>query len=338
LRVVSFDFKTIAFFTQELSMKRRTFLTSLPAAPVALAATTGLVPIAASAAGSGTQVVAAQKFKVGDIVVTAVSDGYIALPLGALQGISPEAMADLFAKAHKDPNGFQAAVNAYLVQSGDEHWLIDAGTGNVFGPTLGDVPKVLAALGVQPSQISKLIVTHMHGDHIGGALADGAALYPNAELVVTAADHGFWASRDIQAQAPENFRGGFDLAIGVFDAYGDRLRLVKGEADLAPGLTARPLPGHTVGHQGVMIDSGNDSLLIWGDVVHVAPVQMVRPEVTIGFDTDQDMAAKTRADVFASLAGTGQKIAGMHMPFPGVGYVEKAGDGYRFEPVGWQYL
>lgn len=317
-------------------MQRRSFLAALPAA--ALGTTFSILPIAAYASGAGTQVVAAQRFKLGEMTVTAISDGFINLPAGALSGISADDIAQLLRRSYQDPAQMRAAVNAYLVQSGTENWLIDAGTGGVFGPTLGDVPQVLAALGVEPASISKLIVTHMHGDHIGGALRDGAALYPNAELVVTKADHGFWSSRDIQAQAPEQFRGGFDLAIGVFAAYGDRLRLVEGEADLAPGLIARPLPGHTVGHQGVVLQSANENLLIWGDIVHVEPVQMRRPEVTIGFDTDQELAAKTRADLFASIAGTGQQVAGMHMPFPGVGYVEKEGSGYRFVPAGWDYM
>ncbi len=318
-------------------MKRRTFLKTFPAA-AALAATAGIIPIAVAADGHGAQVIAAQKFKVGDMVVTAISDGYFNMPLSMLQGAGPDDIAALLRQGYQDPENFRAAVNAYLVQSGGENWLIDAGTGGVFGPSLGDVAEVLAALGVMPGDVSKLIVTHMHGDHVGGAIKDGAAMYPNAELVVTKADVDFWTSKDIQAQAPEQFRGGFDLAMGVIAAYQDRVRIVEGEADLAPGLVGRPMPGHTVGHQGVMLESGGDSLLIWGDVVHVAPVQMARPEVTIGFDTDQELAAKTRADAFASVVQSGQKIAGMHMPFPGVGFVEKAGDGFRFVPASWDYM
>lgn len=318
-------------------MKRRTFLKTFPAA-AALTATAGIVPIAVMADGHGTQVVAAQKFKIGDMIVTAISDGYFNMPLNMLQGADQETIAQLLVAGHQDPANFRAAVNAYLVQSGGENWLIDAGTGSVFGPTLGDLPSVLSALGVQPGDVSKLIVTHMHGDHIGGAIADGAALYPNAELVVTKTDVDFWTSKDIQAQAPENFRGAFDLAMGVVAAYQDRLRIVEGEADLAPGLVGRPMPGHTLGHQGVMLESAGDSLLIWGDIVHVSHVQMTHPEVTIGFDTDQELAAKTRADLFASLVKGDQKIAGMHMPFPGVGYVEKSGEAYRFTPATWDYL
>ncbi|MGH1411874.1 MAG: MBL fold metallo-hydrolase [Pelagimonas sp.] len=319
-------------------MKRRTFLKTFPAAAAALATTAGIVPIAVAADGHGAQIVAAQKFKVGEMVVTAISDGYFNLPLEMLNGVDAETIAALLTKGYQDPTNFRAAVNAYLVQSNGENYLIDAGTGAIFGPTLGDVASVLSVLGIQPADISKLIVTHLHGDHVGGAVKDGAALYPNAEMVVTQTEVDFWTSKDIRDQAPEQFRSFFDLASGVVGAYQDRLRLVTGEADLAPGLTGRPLPGHTLGHQGVMLESGGDSLLIWGDVVHVAPVQLARPEVTIGFDTDQELAAKTRADAFASVVQSGQKIAGMHMPFPGVGYVEKASEGFRFVPAPWDYM
>ena len=107
---------------------------------------------------------------------------------------------------------------------------------------------------------------------------------------------------------------------------------------MAPGVTARPMPGHTVGHTGYMLESAGESLLVWGDIIHVPAVQLARPEVTIMFDTEPDTAAATRADLMTSLAGTGQMIAGMHMDFPGVGYLDRLGEGYHFVPARWQYL
>jgi len=318
-------------------MHRRTFLFSSASASL-VAATGAIVPLAARADGHGAQVLAAQRFRIGEILVTALSDGYIRLPTGALQGIDAAGIAELFAQAHRDPAAHRAAVNAYLLQSNGETLLIDAGTGNLFGPTLGDVPVVLEALGIAPGDISRLIVTHLHGDHIGGMLRADGPLYPNAEVILTETDRAFWSNTDIRNAAPEEARGSFDLATSVLQAYDGQLRPVEGEADLAPGLTARPLPGHTPGHMGVMVESAGDSLMIWADLVHVPIVQMQRPEVTIGFDTDQPQAAATRADLFAELAGTGQKIAGMHMAFPGIGYLERQGEAFRFEPVGWQYL
>lgn len=319
-------------------MFRRDLLTSLPATALAAAAGGALVPLAVRAADGMAQVTAAQRYRIGEMVVTALSDGYIQIPAEALQGIDAEGYAALLRDAYLDPANARGAVNAYLVETGGETWMIDAGTGPIFGPTLGHLPQVLAALGVDTGAVGKLIVTHLHGDHIGGATAEGAPVFPNAEIIVTEADRAFWTDDAIRAQAPEQFRGMFDLAKATLAAYGDRLRVIEGEADVATGITARPLPGHTPGHTGYLLESAGDSLLIWADIIHVPAVQLARPEVTIMFDTDAAQAAATRADLMAGLADTGQRIAGMHMAFPGVGFLETSGEGYAFVPAPWEYL
>ncbi len=323
-------------------MHRRDLLKAIPAAALT-AGTVGLTPIrvraqTASDGSAGAQVTAAQRFRVGDAVVTALSDGFITFSPDALQGIDPEGFATLIERGHMDPANVQGAVNAYMIETGDEVWMIDSGTGPIFGPTLGHLPEVFAALGMDPARVTRLIVTHLHGDHIGGATMNGAPVFPNAEVIVPEADRAFWTSEDIRGQAPEQFRPMFDLAKATLAAYGDRVRFISGEADVAPGMTARPMPGHTTGHTGYMLESGTDSLLIWGDIIHVPAVQLARPEVTIMFDTDPELAAATRKDLMASLAGTGQMIAGMHMNFPGIGYLDTFGDGYHFAPAPWQYL
>lgn len=318
-------------------MNRRDVLKLAPAALLATGVT-GLVPLRAAAAAGGAQVTAAQRFKVGDATVTALSDGFIPFSADVLNGIDAEGFKSLVEAAHMDPANVRGAVNAYLIESGDESWMIDAGTGPVFGPTLGHLPEVLSDLGVDTSRVSKLIVTHLHGDHIGGATTDGKPTFPNAELIVSEADRAFWTNDDIKAGFPEQFQGMFDLAKATLSAYGDKVRFIDGEADVASGITSRPMPGHTTGHTGYMLESAGASLLFWGDIIHVPAVQLARPEVTIMFDTDQELAAKTRADLMTSLAGTGQMIAGMHMLFPGVGYLDKLGDGYHFAPAPWQYL
>ncbi|WP_068316707.1 MBL fold metallo-hydrolase [Aliiruegeria sabulilitoris] len=318
-------------------MKRRDLL---KAAPVALLASgaAGLVPLKVRAAPGGAQVTAAQRFRVGEMTVTALSDGFIQFSPDAMIGIEAEDFLSLVEAAHQDPANVRGAVNAYMVESGGETWMIDAGTGPIFGPTLGHMPEVFAALGTDLGSVSKLIVTHLHGDHIGGATMDGKPVFPNAEMIVSEADRAFWTNDQIKAQFPEQFRGMFDLAKATLAAYGDKLRVIEGEADVAPGVTARPMPGHTVGHTGYMLESGSDSLLVWGDIIHVPAVQLARPEVTIMFDTDKEQAAATRADLMTALAGSGQRIAGMHMLFPGVGYLDTLGDGYHFVPAPWDYL
>ena len=141
----------------------------------------------------------------------------------------------------------------------------------------------------------------------------------------------------MKGQAPEEVRQFFDLAMAAVGAFGDRVEGFEGEASLGAGMTAMPLPGHTPGHSGVMLESDGDALLMWGDIVHVPPVQFARPDVTIGFDVDQDTARATRMKVLDMAATDRLRVAGMHISFPGIGYVEKAGDGYRFVPSSYQY-
>ncbi len=219
---------------------------------------------------------------------------------------------------------------------------IDTRSGSVFGPTLGHFGAALTASGIDSSAVSRVVATHLHPDHVGGILADGGNAFTNAELVTATAtataDHGFWTNADVKAQAPADLHSFFDHATASVNAFADRLRLVDGTADIASGLTAVPLPGHTPGHMGVMLESAGASLLIWGDVIHAAPLQMPRPEVAVAFDVDPDMAVATRLRLLDEVARDGQQVAGMHLPFPGIGYVERAGSEYRFVPRHWDHL
>jgi len=229
-------------------------------------------------------------------------------------------------------------VNAWVVDTGAEVMMIDAGTGSFFGPTLGKVPAGLEAAGYSTDQISKLIVTHLHGDHVGGAFTSDGPVFKNAEMVISAAEHGFWTSGDNRNAAPEEAKGAFDLAMSAVNAYGDRIALHDGEASVAPGITAQPLPGHTPGHTGYMIEDGGESLLIWADSTLVTPVQFARPDTWLPFDSDPEGAVATRTALLDRAASDGQRVAGSHLPFPGVGFVERAGEAYRYAPEGWQYF
>ncbi len=318
-------------------MRRRDLLTATAAAGLATAIP-GFRIAPAHAEGHGHGLAAAQRFSIGEITVTALSDGFFPLEPEALIGITAERFAELLAEAYLPEGAHIAAVNAYLIETGDRRILIDAGTGTLFGPTLGQLAGNMAALGLAPGDVDTLIATHLHPDHIGSVLLDGGNPFANATLVVSEADRAFWTDADIRAGAPEEFQGTFDLAAGAVAAFGERVETVSGEAALGPGLTAIPLPGHTPGHIGVMVESGGQQLLIWGDVVHVPPVQFAMPEVTIGFDSDQDLARATRAEIMDRAVADRLMVAGMHLSFPGVGYVERRTDaGYHFVPAPWQY-
>ncbi len=313
-------------------MKRRSFIKKSSA----LGFSATLLP-GTGLAGNLAQVSAVQRFRVGDFTVTALSDGFLELNSAVFPSTDDVAFQKALNDAFLDEGAYRAALNVYVVDDGTNIHLIDTGGGGM-SPTVGQLSDSLKAAGYSPEQINTLLLTHLHPDHIGGAAAGGVPTFVNAELVVSGADHSFFTNADIKAQAPENVRPFFDMAGAAVDAYADKLRLIEGDAEIAPGITAMPLPGHTPGHTGYVLSSGDETLFIWGDIVHAPPLQFANPNAGIAFDVDSDAAAATRAKAFDMASADRLMVAGMHLTFPGVGHVVKSGTGYDFEPAGWQYL
>lgn len=229
------------------------------------------------------------------------------------------------------------AISAHLIRQGDQLTLIDAGSGSAFGPSSGLLASSLAALGIAPAAINRVVLTHMHPDHIGGLLGAGGAVFANASLHVAQTELGFWTDEAIAAAVPEAMQGFFALARGVAEAYGDRVMPFDGDADLGQGLTAIALPGHTPGHTGFRLSSGMAELVIWGDMAAIAALQFTHPEAGITFDADGAVAAATRKAALAMFAADRVAVAGTLLPFPGVGHVEQRGAAFAWVPEEWSY-
>jgi glyoxylase-like metal-dependent hydrolase (beta-lactamase superfamily II) len=269
--------------------------------------------------------------KTGPYTVTALHDGTLAAPPGAvLLGITPEEAEALLAARFRGP-GLLLHINAYLIQGEGRTILIDTGAGPNMGPTAGRMMPNLAAAGVLPSDVDTILLTHFHGDHSGGLVAaDGMAIFPRAELLYAPEEAAFWFDDANAAAAPEAKRGAFAAAKAAAAPYRERMRAI-GE-DAAPGITRGPLPGHTPGHSGYQVGG---ELLIWGDIMHVPDIQAPRPTVGVGFDVDPALAIKTREDILAKAASERLLVAGMHMHFPGFTHVTKAAEGYALVPEAW---
>lgn len=302
---------------------------------IALSAAFSLMPLAG--AGATTQVAGIYRRGVGDIIVTALLDGYLSIDPGMLVGTDAETNAALLRDAFLGDGPVPTSVNAYVVESGGRTIMVDGGAGAAFGPTAGNIASLLDAAGVDRAAVDTVFTTHLHPDHIGALAGDTGATFTNAELVMHTAEHGFWTNEDNFAGAPEQVQGFAAAAQGVATAYGDRLKLISDGAEIAPGVTAMELAGHTPGHTGLMLSSGDATLLLWGDIVHVGPIQFARPSVTIPFDVDQDAAAATRARVLDMVTTDRLEIAGSHVDFPSFGHVVGAADGYGFVPGRWDH-
>lgn len=270
----------------------------------------------------------------GDVVVTAINDGVIDLPLAAMRGIEPEAAADLLQQSFRAPAP-RSSVNAFLVQGNGSTVLIDTGAGGSLGPTMGRLQANLSAAGVAPDDVDTVVMTHLHPDHAGGlASPAGAPMFPRAELVVSQLEADFWLNEATAAVAPDDAKPYFAGATAAVAPYRARLRLFTG-TDVAPGIQAHPLPGHTPGHTGYLVGSGDTALLIWGDVFHVPDVQIRRPEVGMIFDTEPETAIHSRRRVLDIAARDRLMVAGMHMHFPAFSHVAKQNEGYALVPVAW---
>jgi len=265
---------------------------------------------------------------IGDIEVTTVSDGVLAAPLDVVLGMDKAEVERLSGK--KD--AITISVNAFLLGRNRKWTLVDAGSGNTMGPTLGKLPDNLRALGVAPEEIETIFLTHLHPDHSNGLVDDaGHAVYPNAEIVLHETEAGFWLDRDPSSGESERVRRNIAKAAVTTAPYRKRMHTVR-EGEAMPGISALRLAGHTPGHTGWLIQSGKEGLLIWGDVVHLASIQIAHPDTPLVYDVDPQAACATRKRMFDRVAADKLKVGGMHLDFPGFGHVVRKGAGYAFEP------
>jgi glyoxylase-like metal-dependent hydrolase (beta-lactamase superfamily II) len=269
---------------------------------------------------------------VGAFTVTAVSDGVLNSNHDVILGIERSESERLTGIRYGDPVPLD--VNCFLVRHGDTLILSDAGTGHSYGPTLGKLPQNLRAIGVDPASIDIIMLTHMHPDHSWGLVDEtGRAVFPKAQIVVHEVEAAFWLDRAARPDDSERLVRNTRMQRAVTEPYRDRIRRVADGA-VMPGITAALRPGHTPGHTNWLLESNGERLLLWGDIVHLASVQLARPDATLIFDVDGDTARATRQHVLDTVAAENLCVAGAHLPFPGFAHVERTGEGYRYAPAG----
>jgi len=309
-------------------------------AAVLLAALAGLVavPNAALAAPHEhhDQVPGFYRLKVGDLEVTALFDGHGVFDVHWLDGT--KATMDGVAEAlREDPRLLDVSDEGFLVNTGKQLILVDAGAGTWWGgAALGRLAGSLRSAGYTPEEVDIVLVTHLHSDHVGGMTTqDGKRVFPNADVYVAKAESDFWLSPEIAANAPKDAQPFFQSAQAIAAPYvkAGKWHTFSGSEPIVDGMQLVPLPGHTPGHTGYEFSSKGQKILFWGDTIHAQRVQLQHPEVTAVFDIDQNAAATTRHQLLPKLAREDVLIAGPHMPFPALGRLRKEGSGYSWVPV-----
>ena len=292
----------------------------------------------AAAPMANTQTPGFYRMPLGRFEVTALFDGAIGLNKDLLQYIPPQATARLLSRMFVGSPQMQTSVNGYLVNTGTHLVLIDTGGTTAFRPGLGNLLNNLKASGYQPEQVDAVLITHLHGDHVGGITdAAGKPVFPNATIHTAQAESDFWLSLKNAEAAAKERQASFQFArdsAAPYQATG-RWKTFSGDnVELVPGVFALDTHGHTPGHTVYAVRSEGKQLLVWGDLLHSHAVQFVKPGVAMIFDNDKKQAIAARRRILQLAAKEQALIAGAHLPFPGIGRVRADDkDSYAWVPV-----
>lgn len=261
---------------------------------------------------------ALQRFDLGDASATLIEENQFNLPIDAFGGGAPEgAVAELLANWNLPTDGINASVTVAVVNLGDEIIMLDTGTGQ-------NTAASLSAAGIAPENVTRVIMTHWHGDHVGGVSTDGALTFPNASHHFPQADWDFLQSAD-----SDNAKGSLAKLQPIEDA--GQLELYTA-GELLPGIEAVATPGHTPGHHAISLSSGDSGFMYIGDAITHPVTALVHPEWAFGFDGDPEQASASRVELLESLSETGTRMIATHFPFPGAGFVTQMNDMFIFTP------
>ena len=266
------------------------------------------------------------KMTVGSVEVTALLDGEIVAPAEFLLNLKDQDEQTI--RENENNKLSYLNMNAFLVQKGDRNLLIDAGCRELFGPTCGFIQDALGEIELSTDDITDLFFTHLHPDHIAGALnTDGTAVFKNANLQVVEAEYNFWQADNFDA-IEVNGADWAGVAKGVLNAYKDRLELTTPEKEIISGISLVDIPGHTPGHAGFRVDSDNESLLHLGDIMHFQNLQLIDPNVSTIFDIDYETALTSRKRILDMVSADGNLCTSGHWLSPKFGHIERHGSGY----------
>jgi glyoxylase-like metal-dependent hydrolase (beta-lactamase superfamily II) len=279
--------------------------------------------------------------KVGDIDVLVISDGVLSLPTTILvANADPAARAAVLDNLLLPREMLDWPLNVVVVRSGDRIILVDTGAGaNSMLPKAGQLGHRLEAAGIDLADLTDVVLTHLHMDHIGGLLVDGVKeqLRPDLRIHVAAAEVKFWAKPDFSlVSMPESFPVALESTAQRFlREYRSYLRTFEEQHEVAPGVVVTRTGGHTPGHSVVRLKSGGERVTFAGDAVF--QVGFDHPDLHNGFEHDPMEAARVRVRLLREMAETGELLLATHLSFPCVCHVKVDGDVFRCLPSNWDY-
>lgn len=277
----------------------------------------------------------AHALEIGGATLRTVSDGNLSLPPDFLFGPMPQdELAEILARYGVDPAGsITPPCNVTVLQDAERVVLFDAGAGANFQDGVGGLTDALDHIDIAPEDVTHVVFTHGHPDHLWGVLDDfDDLMFPEAVHMMGQGEHAYWsdpATADSIGEARAAFAAG---ARRRLEALNGEIVLFGDGEQVLPGITALATPGHTPGHTAFHIASGDREAMVVGDAIGNAHVAFERPDWHSGSDQDRDRAAQTRVALLDRLAVDGVAIVGFHLPDGGIGRVSAGKTGYRFEP------
>ncbi|MFT4116558.1 MBL fold metallo-hydrolase [Bradyrhizobium sp.] len=311
----------------------------------ALAAASGLPCVAPSRAAAplaGKQAPGFYRYKVGDFEVSVISDGAVQFPIeGFVTNASPDQVKAALTSAFRSTDGLTVPFTPIVVNTGSKLILIDTGLGDAAVErtkgSAGQFTANLTAAGLDRKDIDAVVISHFHVDHVDGLLtADDKPAFPNAEILVPAAELTYWMDDGEMSRAPKGrIEGLFRNTRRIIGALGGRVTPFEAGKEVAPGLTAVATPGHSVGHTSFVLSSGARSVFVQGDVAHIPVLFVENPGWHAAIDQDPVMAEATRRRIYDMLVADKLPVQGFHYPFPALAHIERATNGYREILVPW---
>jgi glyoxylase-like metal-dependent hydrolase (beta-lactamase superfamily II) len=257
-------------------------------------------------------------YRLGALTITALRDGYVDMPITRLRRPGDKVFgADLPPQVHLVDGGLRLSVNAFAIDDGITVSLIDTGASNAWHPTMGLLPQALQEASIAANRITTVAFSHTHIDHIQGLiLSNGQDAFPRlSRLLVPKEELGLFRSE------------------ARLERFHNQASPLEGGQQVGTGIEAIAAPGHEIAHTCFLVTSNGESILIWGDLVHVPSLQFDQPEICWEYDADQEQARQTRLQILALAADNRFYIAGAHLDSPGVGRISRLEDHFRFDPL-----
>lgn len=268
---------------------------------------------------------------IGDMQVLSLSDGTLTLPASMTFENLPAAEAAPIIEKFALGDVLTPPCNVTLLKSGDRTVLFDVGAGAEFMSSAGFLTDALDAAGVDVDDVTDVVFTHAHPDHIWGLTDDfDDLLFPNAAYMIGQDEWDYWTNPETVNTIDE---GRTTFAVGAARRLGriaDAVTFFRDGEEILPGVAARATYGHTPGHMAFEVRQGSNGLMILGDCVGNHHVAFERPDWSAGSDQDPETGAATRTALMDQLAADQMQVLGFHLPGDGIGRVERDGSGYRF--------